>query len=256
MDQNKRNGEFDNNVYKNFMDFYFNPEINRRRESKLLTEEFILTAAQVLFFPDGRTPIIRLNEEVAAEVKLKKGVDQTKEKFWPTIEDVEDIRLYEKDFLNCGHATLVLLIDGYQLSFDFQYNRSICTKHVNAAEQFLTVSKFALENDKLNAFVDLSFSAVELLAKVSLMLGAHQGIVANANHKMIKSAFNIRQKNFIDDIETKRREVFNFLFNSRDKARYLNGDLQLSIEEAENVFEVVNKMYQEIVNRIGSINPS
>ena len=64
------------------MDLFFNPEINRRKEQNLLPENFTLLAAQAIFFPDGRPHIVRLNEEVSVEVKLKKGVDPKAKDFW------------------------------------------------------------------------------------------------------------------------------------------------------------------------------
>jgi hypothetical protein len=71
------------------MDLFFNPEIIRRKKQNLLPENFTLLAAQAIFFPDGRPHIVRLNEEVSVEVKLKTGVDRTAEDFWASTYEVE-----------------------------------------------------------------------------------------------------------------------------------------------------------------------
>ena len=65
------------NIYNNLMNLFFEPEIRDRKKQGLIGEDFKLLAAQALFFPDGKPQIIRLNEEVSIQVKLKKGVDGT-----------------------------------------------------------------------------------------------------------------------------------------------------------------------------------
>lgn len=189
------NSEFADNVYKNMMDLFFNPEIRRRKELNLLPENFTLLAAQAIFFPDGRPHIVRLNEEVSVEVKLKKGVDPTVKNFWASTYEVDHIKLNENEFLNCGHSTLILFNDGFQLSFDFHYNKQLCYEHLNVAREFLKTSKYALDNDLGFAFIDTSFSTIELLAKTNLFLEANQNILGKTNHRAIKSAFNLRYKN-------------------------------------------------------------
>lgn len=110
--------EFANNVFKGHMDLFFNPEIEKRKSLNTLPDNFRLIAAQAIFFPDERPHIVRLNGEVSAEVKVKKGVDTSSPDFWATIDEVEYVKLNEQEFLNCGHSTLILFKDGYQLTFN------------------------------------------------------------------------------------------------------------------------------------------
>ena len=247
--------EFENNVYKNMMDTFFDSEITRRKRQNLLPENFRLLAAQAIFFPDGRPHVVKLNEEVSVEVKLKKGIDANVKDFWPSTLDVERILLKEDEFLNCGHATVILFKDAFQLTFDFHYNKQVCSEHLNVAVEFLQTSKYTLENEFVFAFIDNSFSTIELLAKTNLLIEANQNVFGKATHKTIKSAFNLRFKNVLSDFEIKRREIFNQLSEARAKARYLEGTISIEKADLQSIYEIIEAMYHELCNRAG-INQS
>ncbi|WP_169788205.1 HEPN domain-containing protein [Rufibacter tibetensis] len=238
--------DFGNNVYQSFMDLFFTPEITRRKELNILGNEFALQAAQAVFFPDGRQNLVRLNNEVSAEVKLKPGVNKSIDNFWPFTSDVEHVRLNEEQFKNCGHATLILFRDGYQLSFDFQYNKHICAEHLIVAEEFLKTSKYALENDYLSAFIDNSFSTIELLAKTNLLVEANQHIKIKSDHRGIKSAFNLRFKNSESEFEINRRRLFNKLSQLRNKARYLEGEINICNQDAFSIYNTLKDMFDDL----------
>jgi hypothetical protein len=53
-------------VIRQALDFWINPEIEIRRGAGTLLEDFALSAAQIIFEPDTKMPIVRLNEEVRA----------------------------------------------------------------------------------------------------------------------------------------------------------------------------------------------
>lgn len=237
-------------IYNDFMHLFYTPEINRRKELGLLNDDFKLSAAQVIFFSDGRQNIVRLNEEVSAQVKIKKGVDISNNGFWPSTKDVEFIKLNENQFLNCGHATLILLKDGYQLSFDFQYNKLICKEHLGVANEFLKTSKYALNNNFFTSFIDNSFSAIELLAKTNLLLETNRNISAKTNHKAIKAEFNNRYKNSDTEFEIAQRRIFNQLSELRSKARYLNGELKVEIDTFTLINSTIEGMYNSLNERI------
>lgn len=242
--------EFANNVYKSNLDLFFNPEIERRRKQNLLPNNFVLIAAQAIFFPDGKPHVVRLNSEVSVEVKLKKGTDFSSSSFWPSLNEVEHIKLNEKEFLNCGHSTLILFRDGFQLAFDFQYNKQISNEHLIVAKEFIKTSKYALDNRLSSAFIDNSFSAVELLAKTHLFLEADKNIKGRTNHKTIKSTFNKRFKASQTDFEIERREIFNKLSNLRSKARYLEGNVNIETQDLESIYQTLDRMYIELCDSI------
>ncbi|MCM5530103.1 hypothetical protein [Parasegetibacter sp. NRK P23] len=232
-------------------ELFFNPEIARRRDQDLLPNDFTLMAAQAILFPDGRPHIVRLNDEVSVDVKLKQNTNHDLEEFWPSSEDVEDVNLNEQDFLNCGHVTMILLKDGFYLSFDFIYNKQICTEHLAVANQFLQTSKFALGNDFVFSFIDNSFSAIELLAKVNLLAEANQNMSLKTSHKSIKSAFNSRYRNAHVQFDIDRREIFNRLSDARKAARYLEGEITFDKSETESICKTIERMYIELCKRVG-----
>jgi hypothetical protein len=251
MEKSEADAEFASRVFDNMMETFFNPEIIRRKQLQLLPEDFELRAAQAILYPDGRTRTIRLNQEVAAEIKLKKGVDSSADDFWPTTDQVEEIKLHEKELLNCGHATIVLFKNGFQLSFDFHYNKQASQEHLRVAYEFLNISNYALGHDMIFAFIDNSFSAVELLAKVNLLLEANKDVSSKTTHKAIKSAYNLRYKNAVSEFDKQKREIFNRLSDVRDKARYLNGALNVSSAELKLINETISQMFNELCNRAG-----
>lgn len=241
--------EFANNVFNNMMDLFFNPEIAKRKEEKLLSENFQMIAAQAIIFPDGRMPLIRFNEDVKAEVKLKKEVNNDKNNFWPSQNEVNTIKLVEKDFMNCGHITIILLNDGYKLSFDFQYNKQTSLEHLKVAQEFLNTARFALDNKLFYSFIDNAFSTVELLAKTNLLIEAHPKTNVKT-HKSIQTAFNLRFKNSQTLFEIERRKALNRLSEKRTNARYLEGNVIFEHEELINIYKTIENMLLDLSNRV------
>ena len=237
-------------IYNDFMELFYNPEINKRKGLGLLNDDFQLLAAQVIFFSDGKPNIVRLNEEVSAKVKLKKGLDFQSKDFWPSKEDVISIHLNENQFLNCGHATLILLKDSYQLSFDLQYNKLVCEEHLNAANEFIKTSKYALDNNFLISFIDNSFSAIELLAKAELLLDTNRKVLGKTNHKTIKAEFNIKYNKSNINLISAPREIFNQLTDLRSKVRYLEGKVNVGNSRLNEIYVTIVKMYSDLNERV------
>jgi hypothetical protein len=95
-------------VIRQAMDFWINPEIERRREAGALPEDFALSAAQVVLDPGAAEPEVRLNEEVKAAVlvEVRRDVSQGEELSADDIATYNDIVLTEDD-PNAGHITIV-----------------------------------------------------------------------------------------------------------------------------------------------------
>ena len=93
--------EFGRNVLQQFMDLYVTPEMRRRQETGELGKPLYLRAAQIIFFPDGRKPLVRINSEVRAisKVKLKSGVSKRVGEpiFENEVEGLKEINLTEED---------------------------------------------------------------------------------------------------------------------------------------------------------------
>ena len=241
--------EFANNVFNNMMDLYFNPEIKKRKQENLIPDNFTLIAAQAIIYPDGRQPAIKFNNEVSAEVRLKKEVNKDVEGFSPVVSEIEFIKLRDEEFLNCGHVTIIMFSDGFHISFDFQYNKQISVEHLKVAQQFIQTSKYALEEELIHAFIDNSFSAVELLAKTHLLLEANPSIQGKTTHRNIKSVFNLRFKNSQSPFEIDRRKILNELASARTNARYLEGKITYNQNELKTIYQTIEHMYVELCNR-------
>lgn len=237
------------------MELFFAPEIARRKAAQLIKEDFQLHAAQALFFPDGRPPLVKLNEEVAVIVKLKKGVDLAVKDFRPLLEQIESVQLHEKEFLNCGHSTLIEFKDGTYLTFDFHYNKALCGEHLTVASEFLKTAQYALDKGLGFAFIDNCFSTTELLTKTNLFLEANNRVSEKATHKAIKSAYNLRFKHSKVDFEIQRRQIFNQLGELRQKARYLEGSINITQEETKSIFDTIQQMYTELCDRARFVQP-
>jgi uncharacterized protein (UPF0332 family) len=246
----KQSQEFADNVFKNFNELFFNPEIEKRRQRNEIQEPFYLIAAQVVFFGNGKQPIVRINSEVRAEVKIKKNVDITKNDFWASRNEVDKIIFNDSENLDCGHATMILFKDGYRLSFDFIYNKNTCGKYLKTAEEFLKTAKFALENNYISAFIDNSFSSMELLAKCKLLLETNENMKGKTNHKAIKSEFNKRFKNDLNIIEIDYKIVFNKLSQLRNDARYLENTFSVSENEKKLIVDSMSDLFEKIKENI------
>jgi len=236
--------EFSDNLVKNFKELFFTPEIEKRKREKTINSDFELLAGQVIFFPNGTQPLVRLNNEVSANAKLKDVQIENGEKR----EIIDKITLNEKEFENCGHATFIFLNDKlFHCSFDFHRNKAIIKNHLDSAKEFYKTAEYASKENLLNAFIDNAFSSMELLAKSELLLEPMSGLDKKANHNRIKSEYNKRAKNISDEFEKDKRIVLNKLSELRNKARYLKGDVSLDFEKDE-IMKTIEKTIDRIEN--------
>lgn len=242
--------EFNNKVFENLTQFYFDPEISQRKENGLLNDDFVLQHAQALIFADNRKTIVRLNSEVVAKVKVKDEIDHTQPDFNPNCGDVEKIEIAEDEFLDCGHITMITFKDGRLLKFDFAYNKKKCKKLINNAAEFLSTAKLALQDEHLNASIDNAFSSIELLAKAQLLMEANKKIDPASKHKGIHSGLNLRYKNSLSETEREFRKWFNKLSSERRNARYLDNSVSLSKEDLTTAINSIDEFHADLSRRI------
>ena len=165
-------GEFYKRVFQQFMDLFVTPAIAERQAKGELPKPLHLSAAQIIFSPDGRKPLVRINKEIRAisDVRLKEGIGKKAGEpvYDNEIEGLAGIKLTDQDD-DCAHATLIRLNDTWTIAFDFTYNRALAKKHIEKAGQFCEVAEAALEKRLLSPFVDNLFSAAELAARAILL---------------------------------------------------------------------------------------
>ena len=142
-------------VIRQAMEFWINPEIERRREAETLPDDFALSAAQVILNPGADAPEVRLNEEVKAAVlvEAKRHIAKGEE---VTANDI--------------------------LAFDFRRNAAHTGAHVERAREFLDTAAWVRQEGKLGPFVDNLFSATELMAKGLLIWMPDESLLEGKSH--------------------------------------------------------------------------
>lgn len=247
MSEHELDEEFGRKVFEQFMDLFVTPEVKRQQKTGELDTPLDLHAAQIIFFPDGRKPQVRINSEVRAfgKIKLKSGISKKAGDpiFEHELEGLGEINLTEEDDPDCGHATLLQIVGRWTIAFDFRYNKALSTKHIETAEQFYDSAEFSFNQNNWSPFIDNLFSATELLAKSTLLLMPDPKFRKKATHRAIQ----IRYNRFADigNVEPIYRETFNKLSGLRDRARYLKDDISISEYEARRLLDIVKNMIED-----------
>lgn len=238
--------QFRHRIFSQFMGLFVAPSVRERQASGALPKPLPLYAAQVIFFPDGNRPIVRVNQEVRAigMVRLKDGASKMAGDvvLASEVEGLEKIKLPDEEFPDCGHATLIRVKDTWVIAFYFRYYRTVSREHLAAASQFFNVAEAALGQSYWAPFVDNLFSASELAAKAILLAISGKEFRERTTHNAIHSRFNLFAS--LGNVEKDHISVFNKLRSMRGKARYLDGELALDAEEAQKMLGVVAKFIE------------
>jgi uncharacterized protein (UPF0332 family) len=247
MEEQNKDKKMYEKAFQQFMDLFITPEVQRRQEAGELPKPLDLRAAQIIFYPDGRKPHVRINAEVKAigKMKLKPGISKkVGEPIYDyELEGLEEIHLLEEDAPDCGHATLMRIGNSWTLVFDFHYNKILSKKHIQTAQQFLEAAEFSLQAKNWAPLVDNLFSASELVAKATLLSIPDPEFRKKASHKSI----HIKYNRFADlgNVKVDYKTTFNKLSGLRDRARYLKGDFSISEEEARGFLDTIKNMLED-----------
>lgn len=248
MHNNINSNEFGNKIFNQFMNSFIIPEIQIRQNNKILPTPVKLKAAQIIFFPDGRKPVVRINSEVNAlsKVRLKSGIAKKKNEpvFEHEIEGIEGFQLTNKDDLDCGHVTLMIINNIWTIAFDFRYNKVLSKKHIQAAKEFYDAAYYSYTQNHYIPAIDALFSCVELLAKARLLSIPDPKFMKKATHKAIQLRYNSFAK--LGNVSPDIHNTFNKLYGLRDNIRYLKKDISISPSEVKELLDTVNKMFIEV----------
>ncbi|MGD9487153.1 MAG: HEPN domain-containing protein [Calditrichaceae bacterium] len=231
-------------TFEHMMELWITPEIEKRQKENLIEKPYKLDAAQVIFFPDSRKPLILLNREIKAitKVKLKKGI--TKEKGDPIYENeidgIHSIKIPAEVDPDSGHITAIRIQDKWILSFDFIYNKEFSQKHIINGNQFLELAKIALSSKYWGAFIDNLFSAAELYVKALLLFHPDPKLRNKDTHKLIHNRYNKFAN--LGNVPIEQKNVFNKLTSARRDARYLKSEFHITEEEANYYLNIVDDM--------------
>jgi len=223
---------------------WVDPELEKRKSTGRLPEEFKLRAAQVIFSMGGPN-IVRLNKEVKAivEAKLNKPIKKGEKVLDKDVSDIRSFRLIdeEKDF---GHITIVRLTKGWFVGFNFIYDVSKSKELYDIAIEFMKSAHSSLKNKQYRPFVESAYIAVENLAKARIYLLPDEDIRKTKKHGTVHGKVNIYSRtNSV--IKTVYKNVFNRLTVLRDKARY-EPSFKLSHSEADKLFKALKALSKEL----------
>jgi uncharacterized protein (UPF0332 family) len=242
-------GELDGDiVFKNAMDLWFGPEIERRQAEGRLPKPVEFLGGQVIFHLDQRGNEIRLNQEVraTASVKLKVSKEAGQPIYAHEIDGWDDLRLPEAEDPNCGHFTVLRLQDKWYIFFDFRYNKGHARELLDASRQFLSAAEHSLSQGNFRAFVDNLFSSSELAAHAVLVTTTMVNV--DSSHGEVHSRFN--QFSRLGNVDASHRDTFNTLASMRVKARYVSGPFFISQETAQKHLAAIKELHGHAELRI------
>lgn len=249
--------DFGGSVFRHFMDMFIGPEIVRRQAQGEAPVPYPLERALVVFHSDGRSPEVRLNGEVKAQIKVKlsESVTEPVKVGDPVlahhIASIERTSLVESEDQNCGHALIILIGDKWCVSFDFVYNKALSREHLRVASQFLDAATNACARGHWPVVVDTLCSASELTAKAYLLGTPDESLLRAKSHGLISSRTNLHGK--LGNLDPEHVDGFNRIWGLRHDARYLRGDLSLSEEEASGLLNRLRQFYSFVEGRLGDL---
>ncbi|MBK6693587.1 MAG: hypothetical protein IPG50_15470 [Myxococcales bacterium] len=230
------------NMWNQLFEVWLNPELERRKAKglPLLPPNFPeqIVAAQVILHPTEPAEI-RFNEEVRAVMKTDRvgrpGPLMANEKV-----QVKSLQLTDLDG-DCGHITLIFVAGRWQIFFDFTYYGATCAASIVAAEQFLDTAREAAERRRPRPFVHNLYTAVELLAKVSLLsVAPDQGVAKSKKHAAVIGAMHKRRK--AGWVPGSHTELLTTLFDLRQKAGYDAGPFIVSDANYRQFLDTADQM--------------
>ena len=241
----------DDSLYKSLLDqawdMWISPEIEQRRRTGQLPRDFALNAAQVIFAPDADEPAIRLNEEVAAvmRVKVEGPIEKGQAIYDDMVQDIESIELTDLD-PDSGHVSIMHLRGQWYIAFDFRRHATRVSAMVARAREFLDVAAHALEMHAYGALIDNLFSAVELLAKAELLLFGQE--IRGKRHGAVRAPFNLWGK--LGNTDRGFPELLNRLAGLRPDARYLEKPLAIGESDCCSFLARAQRLHASVSAKI------
>ena len=220
MTQSGLNDEGVRRLLQQVMDLWVTPEVVRRQENGTAPKPMRIQGAQVLLYPDGRRPVVRLNAEVRAvlEVTLANGVTKNKGDsiHESDISAHNNLTLPDSEDADCGHITVIAIKNTYTIAFDFRYHKGVAKRLLSLASEFIDSATSANSKGHDVVFIDNLFSAAELTSKSWLLVMG--GMADKKSHGLTHSMLNKHRQ--LGNVDSQFTEVFNRLADLRPKARY------------------------------------
>ena len=232
-------------VFAQALRVFVEPEVRRRIADGRMTPGEILHRAQVVFFPDSRPNVVRINDEVRALAKAELASPMTEARVGDVIYLNEvvgwsQVRLIGGEEDTCGHITMLRTRDGWAVAFDAIYNRGASEAHLSRAEQFLQSARDNVGRGAVEVAVDNLWSACELAAKARLLTGPDPFVAKTKKHGVVRSRYNLQAK--LTNIPEEFAKALNRLESCRSSARYVENGRSMSSEELSEHLATVKEM--------------
>lgn len=244
--------EFAQRTFQQFMDLFVIPEVKLRQKKGSLEDPINIQAAQIIFYPDGKRPEVRINTEVKAKSIVTLENENTRKPgdivSWSDVVDIEKIQLTDQDDPDCGHVTLFKLKTGWHFTFDFRYNKNLAERHSKIATEFYEAAESAYAKEHYSAFLDNLFSACELAARSVLLLFPDKKFREKSTHSAVHCRYN--RSASIGNYQPQHRETYNKLYELRKKARYLKSEFSMTNDQGAALLNGVKEMIDYSFHRI------
>lgn len=240
-EKNKIDEEIIQRFLDQSMNQWINPEIEKRKKEGLLSEKFVLQAAQVLFFPDPALVEVKINNEVKgiARAIAKRNIEKGETVKDTDISEIESIDVSEF-YPDAAHLTVLFFPGRLICAFDFRYNKNKIKEILAAADEFYQSALENLKNKRLRPFFDNSFSCAELCATAILFTVPDKLLLTKEGghkHRRQRLVGWTRLGNSKSEFLT----LFEKLHECRSSARYLEDD-KFQKENAEEIAKTLMKM--------------
>jgi hypothetical protein len=238
----------DNEIYSRFMDDVFkiwiNPEIEKRRQHKIIGNDFVLNKFQVLM-KLGQGNEVRLNDEIkiVALVEVKEAVEKGQTIYMDEIKKVKECRLTQED-ADAGHVTGLLLGGFWNISFNFQYNTAKRISVLKKASEFFMAADFSLEKKLFRAFHENMFSMMEALVMVCLISMPDEKLLTIKKHGEWKK--RIKYWGELGNVDLEYTALFQDLCDRRNNARYSIEEFTMDYKQAQEMLATAKAFYDEM----------
>ncbi len=248
--------EIELNPVQQAFEIWIQPEVERRINSGTWERGTAIIAAQV-FLPsplDGEEPMVRLNGEVQASVKVKFKPKVSIKVGDPVnardIQEIGPVSRLAQDDANAGLITLLLLENSWHMSFDFRRDVPRASAILDRAQEFTLSASDSHDLGRDGVSYDNLFSAAELAAKAQLLLYMFFPYKHPNDHGAIFGRY--RTWSSSGNVPHQHINALKALRRVRPRARYLQGDSPYP--EFDELYWTVADMIARTREYAGSVN--
>ncbi len=245
--------KFGDRVFRQALDLWVTPEIERRRSAGLIHGDLRLNGFQVIM-PSRRehaaeNDFVRINEEVriVLQVKALKDVDKGQLVRLGEVEPTGGMKLSEDEDPNAGHFTALNLGGQWQIGFDFRRDKAHVQSLLKLAREFYASAKLCIERNLLGPAVDDLHGAAELAAKAELLLFGSFAYEKPKDHGVLNSRYSEWAR--LGNAPTAGNTALSVLSRQRAAARHLEG--RLNIKDLGGLCENVDTLITHVEEGLG-----